>query len=43
MDRSGSFNERIPTRSWPPGDYPVTATLCDGWSSVRQTLGTFTK
>jgi hypothetical protein len=39
IDRSGSFAAILDTSAWPAGWYPVTATLCDGWSSVSYELG----
>lgn len=39
MDRPGSFKATVATGSWPQGRYPVSAVLCDGWSSVKYELG----
>lgn len=44
MDRPGAFSIEIDGSQWPPGDTPVTATVCDGWSEATyddSTLGSF--
>jgi len=40
MDRPGSFATTVDTSKWPAAMYPVTATLCDGWSKVNYTVST---
>lgn len=40
MDRGGAFSGTLDTSSWPAGERPVTAVLCDGWSSVSYAVGT---
>lgn len=44
MDRPGTFSVEVDGSQWPPGDTPVTATVCDGWSEAtydESTLGSF--
>ena len=32
LDRPGAFSAILDTSGWPPGDVPIAATVCDGWS-----------
>ncbi len=40
INRSGSFDFSFDTSSWPAGAQPLTATLCDGWTSTTIPFGT---
>ena len=39
MDHPGAYQADIDTSAWPPGTYPVSAVVCDGWDSFRYELG----
>jgi len=39
MNRPGSFAVAFDAATWPAGPQPVSATVCDGWSSVTFDLG----
>jgi hypothetical protein len=42
MDRGGAYSATLDTSSWPAGERPITAVLCDGWSNVTYAVGTLT-
>ena len=39
MNRPGSFDVRFDSSAWPAGSQPVSAVLCDGWTSATIDLG----
>ena len=39
MDHPGSFAADVDTSTWPNGTQPISAVLCDGWSSFAYNLG----
>ena len=39
MNRPGSFDVSFDTTTWPAGSQPLTAVLCDGWTSTTVDLG----
>jgi hypothetical protein len=39
MNRPGSFAVRFDSSTWPAGSQPVSAVLCDGWTSASYDLG----
>jgi hypothetical protein len=39
MDRPGSFAVALDTAAWPAGNHPVTAVVCDGWTSAQYEVG----
>jgi len=39
MNRTGSLDVDIDTRTWPTGTQYLTAVLCDGWTNVSYNLG----
>lgn len=42
VDRTGTFSTVVNTSAWPTGERPVSAVLCDGWSSTTIPFGTVT-
>lgn len=38
-DHAGAFGTTVDTSAWPPGVYPISAVLCDGWDDITYQLG----